>query len=149
MNKRVLGILGTAVVLLSAACTQNAPVPATPVGGGPVANATLPAGAGGSVGGGAPGPERGKALITEKGCVACHAIKDVPGAVSTVGPALDGMGDAAKRPKIAGGVLDNNPANLRRWLQNPPLVKPGTQMPNLNLAAGEIDSLIAFLSTLK
>lgn len=149
MNSRFFAIAGTAVALLSAACTQNAPVPATPVGGGPVANATLPAGVGGATGGGPATPERGKALVTEKGCVACHIIKDVPGAVGTIGPALDGVGDPAKRAKIADNRMDNTPANMRRWLQNPPAIKPGTQMPNLGLAAGELDSLVAFLSTLK
>ena len=114
-----------------------------------MANATLPAGAGAATSGGAAGPERGKALVTEKGCVACHFIKDVPGAVGTIGPALDGVGDPAKRAKIADNRLDNTPANLRRWLQNPPAVKPGTTMPNLSLAAGELDSLVAFLGTLK
>lgn len=147
MNQRGIFLTAAVVALLSVACTQNAPVPATPTGGGPVPNPTLPAGLGGAPAGNTPA-ERGKSLITSKGCIACHTIKDVPGAVGTTGPALDGMGDPAKHPRIA-GVLDNNPANLRRWLQNPPGVKAGTAMPNLNLSPSELDNLIAFIGTLK
>ncbi len=144
--RNVLVGLGLLVgVSLSLACAQAAaPIPAAPDGGGAVPLATRPASLGG--GGGAPTVERGKQLMTEKGCIACHAIKDVPGAVGNVGPALDGL---AGRPTIAGGVLPNGQANLRRWLNNPPGVKPGTLMPNLGLNAGEIDSLIEFLGTLK
>ena len=144
----VLSVVGLALV----ACAQSAPVPATPAGGGNVPTATRPAGAGGtqsSGGGSTVSADRGKQLVTEKGCIACHVIKSVPGAVGTIGPALDGVGDPAARPKIAGGLLDNTPDNLKKWLANPPAIKPGTLMPNLSLSANEMDNLIAFLETLK
>lgn len=136
---------------ISVACTVGAPPPATPAGGGALPTATRPpsltnANAGG--GGGTPA-DQGKALLTAKGCVACHTVSGLPGAVGTIGPNLSDVGDPAKHPKIAGGVLDNNPDNMRRWLVNPPGVKPGTQMPNLNLTPQEIDALLAFLQTLK
>ena len=69
--------------------------------------------------------------------------------MGTIGPALSDIGDAGKHPKIAGGNLDNNVDNLKKWLKDPPAVKPGTVMPNLNLSQSEIDSLVAFLQTLK
>ena len=94
-------------------------------------------------------PETGRQLFSTRGCVACHVVSEVPGAIGTVGPALDGVADASKRPKIADGRLDNNPENMKRWLMNPPAIKPGTQMPNLNLPSREADSLVAFLQTLK
>ena len=90
-------------------------------------------------------PISGKALITQKGCIACHVVPGVPAAVGKVGPDLTGF---ASRPKIA-GVVDNNPENLAKWLTNPPAVKKGTAMPPLGLAKPEIDALIKFLSTLK
>jgi cytochrome c1 len=34
-------------------------------------------------------------------------------------------------------------------LRNPPGVKPGSKMPNLNLSGDEITKLIAYLETLK
>lgn len=115
----------TLLALLSIACT-----PAAPGGGTGIA-------------------DRGKQLFSAKGCIACHVVKGVQGATGTVGPALDGVGDPAKRPKIAGERLDNNAENLKKWLANPPAVKPDTPMPNLSLSPQEIDDLVAFLQTLK
>jgi cytochrome c2 len=115
-----------------------------------MATATYPGGARpGSLAAGPVSPETGKQLMVSKGCVACHKAPDVPGAVGEVGPDLTGVGDTSKRPQIAGGTLTNSPENMKRWLANPPAVKPGTQMPNLNLTPREMDSLVAFLQTLK
>jgi cytochrome c1 len=33
------------------------------------------------------------------------------------------------RPTIAGGVIQNTPENLARWISNAPSIKPGTAMP--------------------
>lgn len=149
--KRILAVLVSGIVVTGLACTSaGGPVPPTPVGGGPKPTATFPPGmaARGGGGGGAVSPEQGKQLFSTKGCVGCHKVKEVPGAVGEVGPPLDGIGNTSAHPRIA-GVLENNPDNLKRWLANPPGVKPGTQMPNLGLSAREVDSLVAFLQTLK
>lgn len=148
--QRLLVALGI-ITVLSIACAQTAPVPATPAGGGAFPTATRPAGAGTTPtsGGGQPSAEQGRQLVTSKGCIACHVIPNVPGATSTIGPSLEGVADASKRPSIAGGVLPNNPDNIKRWLTNPPAIKPGTLMPNLSLNPTELDSLVAFLQTLK
>jgi cytochrome c oxidase subunit 2 len=50
---------------------------------------------------------------------------------------------------IAGGYLPYSRENLARWLANPPEVKPGSFMPDLALTQQEVDSLIAFLETLR
>lgn len=151
--QKVLVVLGVAMAFVMA-CGQSAPTPAPPAGGGAAATATRPAGSSGGQtpggsSGGAASADRGKALITEKGCIACHVVKSVPGAVGTIGPELDGVGDTAKRPKIVVNTLDNNADNLKKWLSNPPAVRPGTAMPNLSLNQTEVDSLVAFLQTLK
>lgn len=93
--------------------------------------------------------DRGRQLFTAKGCAACHVVQGVPGATGTVGPPLDGLADPGKRPAIAGGRLENNAENLKKWLANPPAVKPDTPMPNLNLSQQEIADLAAFLQTLQ
>lgn len=142
MRKLVSGV--ALLALLSVACYQRPPVPAPLDAGGSQPLPTQPPRAGDIVG--APTVERGRQLFTQKGCIACHVVSGVPGAVGTVGPALDGV---ASRPTIAGGAVQNTPANLRRWLRNPPAMKPGTQMPNLGLSDAEIDNLIEFLNTLK
>lgn len=150
MNSFISPRLALLLALVAVACAGPAPIPATPVGVGPQPTATYPGGARpGSLAAGPVSPETGKQLFATKGCVACHKVESVPGAIGEVGPALDGVGDAGKRPKIADGRLDNNPESMKRWIMNPPALKPGTQMPNLNLASREADSLVAFLQTLK
>jgi cytochrome c len=93
-------------------------------------------------------PESGKQLFAAKGCVACHVAPGVPGATGTIGPNLGGIGDPQKRPQLAGN-LPNTPENLRRWIRDPGMVKPGTMMPNLNLTEKEADDLVALLTTLR
>jgi cytochrome c oxidase subunit 2 len=53
------------------------------------------------------------------------------------------------RTSLAGGMLTNTEGNQRRWLVNPPAVKPGALMPGLNLTKIEIDALVAYLQSLK
>jgi cytochrome c2 len=138
------------VTILSLACNNagTGPTQATPTGGGAMPTATsAPVAGGGGGGGGAPSADTGRSLVSAKGCIACHTI--APISTSTVGPCLNDVGDVAKHPKIAAGALDNNEANLKRWLANPPAVKPGTVMPNLGLSPAEIDSLVLFLQAQK
>lgn len=82
--------------------------------------------------------------IVETVCSACHTVAGTS-ANGTVGPELSHF---TTIPTIA-GVLENNKENLRKWLENPPAVKPGTAMPNLNLSQEQIDALVAYLYTLK
>ena len=67
-------------------------------------------------------------------CVACHAVG---GSGGVVGPALDGVGS-----RLSAAELD-------RWLADPPAVKPGTAMPNLNLPEATRAELVAWLVTLQ
>jgi nitric oxide reductase subunit C len=67
-------------------------------------------------------------------CVACHSVGGTGG---TVGPALDGVGS-----RLSAEQLD-------RWLANPPAVKPGTAMPNLNLPDATRSELVQWLVSLK
>jgi cytochrome c oxidase subunit 2 len=46
-------------------------------------------------------------------------------------------------------MFENNDENLRRWLDDPPAMKPGSLMPDYNLSSEEIEQLIAFLNTLE
>jgi cytochrome c1 len=78
----------------------------------------------------------GQALFTAKGCATCHLNRR---AAVAPGDCCGGVG-----PDLS--TYTNDPAFLRRWLTNPAAVKPGTQMPNLNLAPTEIEALIAFLN---
>ena len=90
----------------------------------------------------------GKVLFASKGCVACHVAQGVPGAVGTIGPTLNGLGDAVRRPQLASGE-PNTAANIRGWIKDPQSKKPGTLMPSLGLSDKESDDLTAFLVTLR
>jgi cytochrome c len=89
----------------------------------------------------------GAMIIANKPCVGCHTIPGIPGATGTVGPNLGGV---ASRPKIAGGAVNNSgPDDLKKWILNPPALKPGTAMPNLGLTDDEATKIVAYLETLK
>ena len=90
-------------------------------------------------------PDRGRAIIREKGCGACHTIPGIPGANAKVGPSLE---DIAARSYIA-GVLQNTPENMQQWLKNPPGVDHKTAMPNLKLTDSEVRDISAYLYTLR
>lgn len=75
----------------------------------------------------------GRALFVAKGCSTCH----VHAAVTEIRSYRIG-------PELTDRRLD--PAFLRAWLANPAAVRPGTQMPNLQLQPQEIEALIAFIN---
>ncbi len=90
--------------------------------------------------------QRGKELVTTTGCIGCHTIDGVPGAVSRVGPELTHV---ASRTRIAAGILDQTPENMAEWLRNPQKVKPGNTMPDLNLSEEDITALVAYMDGLE
>lgn len=79
----------------------------------------------------------GKALFFAKGCVMCHAHAAVK-----VQDGPFGFGEVAP-PNLSAKTYGDE--YLRLWLKNPQAVKPLTLMPQLQLKAGEIEALIAFL----
>ena len=85
----------------------------------------------------------GKILFRRYGCGTCHTIVGLPGAKGLVGPELDGTAFHA----IIAGRLENNPANLERWIMDPQGVSPGTAMPNLGVTQEEARDIAAFLYT--
>jgi cytochrome c len=89
----------------------------------------------------------GQQLLSQKGCGTCHTIPGVAGANGVIGPNLAGV---ASRPTIADGAVPNKgPADLQRWILDPPAVKPGTPMPKLGLTEQEAQEIVVYLETLK
>jgi cytochrome c1 len=89
--------------------------------------------------------ERGRALMQQYGCGACHEVKGVRGANGLIGPPLSNIGS---RTYLA-GQLPNNPDNLIRWIREPQIVEAGTAMPNLNVTQQDARDIAAFLYTLR
>ncbi len=87
---------------------------------------------------------RGRILIKEYGCGACHIVPDVAGAQGTVGPSLDAIADRA----YIAGILSNTPGQLTRWLINPPLFAENTAMPDLGVTQADATDMAAYLMTL-
>lgn len=86
-------------------------------------------------------PDRGKALISEYGCGACHRIAGVESTDGYVGPPLENF---AERRYIAGDE-PNRLEVLIDWIQNPQEVEPGTIMPNLGVSEPEARDIAAYL----
>jgi cytochrome c oxidase subunit 2 len=92
---------------------------------------------------GSPAAE-GAELFTSKGCGGCHTVEGV--SRGRVGPNLTHF---ASRTSFAGSMFEMSPANIAKWLRDPPGVKPGSKMPNLNLSADETTKLVAYLESLR
>ncbi|HEX3068492.1 MAG TPA: c-type cytochrome [Thermoanaerobaculia bacterium] len=90
-------------------------------------------------------PAKGKQLITQYGCTACHSIPGIEGPRGEVGPSLDHV---ATRPVIA-QTLPNNTQNLTQYLLNPQMVNTQNIMPNLGIKPDEARDIAAYLYTLK
>ena len=88
----------------------------------------------------------GKQIFNQVGCAGCHVIRGHEGAVGILGPNLTHV---ASRRTIAGGILDNNAANLNRWINNPTEVKPGSKMPKLQWTEDQVRYITAYLQTLQ
>lgn len=135
-------LLACAALIITSACGDDRP-PLASAAGGAAAGAGAVAGA--AAGAGEPSkqadPARGRRLIAERGCTACHTVPGVGGPASKVGPALDNM---ARQAYVA-GLLPNTPDNLVRWLLDPPAINPRTAMPNTGLRTPDAEDIAAFL----
>jgi cytochrome c2 len=131
-------LVATALLVLAGCSAPSSPAPKT-------ASPVAASGGGATVTGDV---ANGRLLFTQKGCIACHTAQGVQGATGTIGPNLNGIGDPAKRPKLADGA-NNSPEHIREWIKDPQKLKPGTMMPNLQLSDKEADDLTALLMTLK
>ncbi len=90
--------------------------------------------------------EQGRQLFARSACIACHTIAGLPQARGIVGPNLSHVGS---RTTIAGALLPNTTANLRRWIVDAPSLKPGSLMPKLTLTDADLTAIVAFLQSLQ
>ncbi len=86
----------------------------------------------------------GAKLFASSACVGCHTINGVSAGV--LGPNLTHVGS---RTTIAGGIMDNTPENMSKWLKNAPQEKPGSLMPSLGLTDDQVKVLVAYLESLR
>jgi cytochrome c len=84
---------------------------------------------------------RAPSLIRRYGCGGCHTISAIAGADGKVAAPLDQL---RKRVYI-GGVLQNTPDNLVRWIVSPRTFSPQTAMPGTGITEAEARHVAAFL----
>ncbi len=92
-----------------------------------------------------PDAQEGLQVFMSTACNTCHAISGTP-AFAQVGPDLSHV---ASRRMLASGALVNTPENLRKWLENPQAVKPGSRMPIVPLDPDQLDALVTYLGALQ
>ena len=90
--------------------------------------------------------ERGRQLIGQYSCNVCHAIPGIQGPQGSIGPTLEGV---ASRPVISGGRVQNTPANLAKFVQNPLALNPVSNMPPLDISDADAEEIARYLGTLK
>ena len=99
----------------------------------------------------------GYQVYLNKQCIQCHTVRfddeeatNVLAAEAFNGPELTHF---ATRGKFAGAILpeegESREEALKRWLADPPAIKPGSFMPDLALTEQEIDALIIWLESLE
>jgi cytochrome c2 len=88
---------------------------------------------------------RGRLLLEQYDCGRCHVIPGVRRAAGVKGPTLAGY---AHRAYIA-GELPNEPATLRQWIMDPPVLVPDTQMPDLGVPEVHARDMSAYLMGLR
>ncbi len=91
------------------------------------------------------GEAEGRTVFLHNACISCHTIS---GTVATgrFGPDLTHL---ASRDTIASGAIQNTPANLRQFIENPAHFKPGVLMPPMHLTEHDLDAVTGYLTTLK
>jgi cytochrome c oxidase subunit 2 len=89
---------------------------------------------------------RGQAVFAAVGCGTCHAVAGTD-ANGRMGPSLTHF---ATRRTLGGGILPNDRATLRRWIENADALKPGARMPSYErLSESDLDALTAYVESLQ
>jgi mono/diheme cytochrome c family protein len=89
--------------------------------------------------------ERGRALLAQYQCGACHTI---PGVVSSRGQVSQPLKAWSRRSYIA-GRLPNRPDVLAQWIAAPQVLVPGTAMPSMGVAPADAQAMAAYLFSLQ
>jgi cytochrome c oxidase subunit II len=88
---------------------------------------------------------QGARLFAAGSCSTCHAIRGTS-ATSDVGPDLTHVAD---RTTLAAVTIPNRPADLARWIAHSQTIKPGNQMPDIDLRGRRLAAVVAYLEGLK
>jgi len=87
----------------------------------------------------------GKRVFESTACVNCHTVSGTP-AIGKFGPDLTHL---MSRDTIAAGAAPNTSETLRLWIKSPDTIKPGSKMPAMGLSDQDLDTVTAYLETLR
>lgn len=87
----------------------------------------------------------GQKIFEGVACINCHTVAGTP-ANGRFGPNLTHL---MSRATIASGAATNTPDNLRRWIENPAAIKPGSLMPAMVLSRQQLDAVTAYMMSLR
>jgi cytochrome c oxidase subunit 2 len=90
-------------------------------------------------------PENGRRVFEQQACINCHTISGTV-ANGRYGPDLTHL---MSRDTIASGAALNTPANLKLWITDPNIFKPGSLMPAMHLTDRQNEQITAYMTTLK
>lgn len=86
-----------------------------------------------------------RTIFESLSCVNCHTIRGTS-ANGVFGPDLTHL---MSRTTIAAGMITNTHENLRRWVNDPQVMKPGCLMPSMKLTDQELNGVVTYLETLR
>jgi cytochrome c oxidase subunit 2 len=87
----------------------------------------------------------GAVTFQAQSCAGCHTVRGTQ-AQGTRGPNLTDFGS---RRSIGAGTIANTPTRLARWMVDAQQFKPGARMPPISLSTRDVDSIVAYLESLK
>jgi cytochrome c oxidase subunit 2 len=88
---------------------------------------------------------QGRRVFLTSGCESCHSIRGTR-ATGDVGPDLTHV---ASRTTLAALTIPNDPSHLAHWITDSQSVKPGNQMPDMQLSSQQVRALVAYLGGLR
>src|SRR5882724_3152960 len=87
----------------------------------------------------------GRRIFEHTACINCHTVAGTA-ANGRFGPDLTHL---MSRDTIGAGLVPNTPENLRRWMQDPAAIKPGSLMPAMGMSDRELDAVTAYMASLR
>lgn len=87
----------------------------------------------------------GQQVFLGSACVYCHTVRGT-NASGKLGPDLTHL---ASRRLLGAGAIPNTRGNLAGWIMNSQTIKPGNRMPPMDLGGEELQTMLAYLETLR
>ena len=87
----------------------------------------------------------GRRIFERTACINCHTVAGTA-ANGRFGPDLTHL---MSRDTLASGAAANTADNLRRWIERPDAIKPGSLMPPMGLTGHELDAVTAYMASLR